>query len=161
MEITKLQDVNKSYGNSKVLVDVSLSINEGEFVAIIGESGKGKSTLLNIIGLFEDVDSGSVIIDGVKNIKPNSTNATKIIREKISYLFQNFALVDEETVNYNLNLSLKYIKIPKKEKEERIKKCANQSSCLLYTSDAADDTPCVDLGGRRIIKKKKKIQIIM
>ena len=121
MEIIKLQDINKSYGNKKVLVDVSLSVNEGEFVAVTGESGKGKSTLLNIIGLFENINSGSIIIDGAKNIKPNSNKATKIIREKISYLFQNFALVDEETVNYNLNLSLKYIKISKKEKAERIK----------------------------------------
>jgi putative ABC transport system ATP-binding protein len=121
MEIIKLQDVNKSYGNKKVLVNLSLSISEGEFVAIIGDSGKGKSTLLNIIGLLENIDGGNLLIDGEENIKVNSTKAMKVIREKISYLFQNFALVDEDTVNYNLNLALKYIKISKYDKEEKIK----------------------------------------
>jgi putative ABC transport system ATP-binding protein len=122
MDIIKLQDINKSYANKKVLVDFSLSINEGEFVAITGDSGKGKSTLLNIIGLLENIDSGSLMIDGTESIKVNSGKAMRVIREKISYLFQNFALVDEDTVNYNLNLSLKYIKISKKEKDQRIKK---------------------------------------
>ncbi|WP_333861968.1 ABC transporter ATP-binding protein [Clostridium sp.] len=121
MDIIKLQDINKSYGNKKVLVDLSLSISKGEFVAITGDSGKGKSTLLNIIGLLENIDSGSLLIDGEENIKINSAKAMKVIREKISYLFQNFALVDEDTVNYNLNLALKYIKISKNEKKERIK----------------------------------------
>lgn len=118
MDIIKLQDINKSYGNKKVLVDLSLSISKGEFVAITGDSGKGKSTLLNIIGLLENIDSGSLLIDGEENIKINSAKAMKVIREKISYLFQNFALVDEDTVNYNLNLALKYIKISKNEKKE-------------------------------------------
>lgn len=121
MNIIKLQNVSKNYGNKKVLVDLSLSISEGEFIAITGESGKGKSTLLNILGLLENIDSGNLMIDGDENIKINSTKAMKVIREKISYLFQNFALVDEYTVEYNLNLALKYIKISKNEKAERIK----------------------------------------
>ena len=120
MEIIKLQDINKSYGNKKVLVNLSLSIKDGEFVAITGESGKGKSTILTILGLLEEADTGKLVLDGVENIKPNSSRSTKVIREKISYLFQNFALVDEETVKYNLNLALKYVKLSKQEKNEKI-----------------------------------------
>ncbi|MGL4106747.1 ABC transporter ATP-binding protein [Clostridium sp. LP20] len=121
MEMIKLENINKSYGDNKILTNFSLSINDGEFVAITGESGKGKSTILNILGLLEDINSGKLVIDGMENIKANSSKANKVIREKISYLFQNFALVDEETVKYNLNLALKYVKISKKEKVDRIK----------------------------------------
>lgn len=121
MKIIELKNVYKSYGNNKVLTDLSLSIDSGEFVAITGESGKGKSTILNIMGLLENVDAGQVIIDGVSDIIPNSIKATKTIREKICYLFQNFALIDEETVEYNLNIALKYVKISKNEKSEKIK----------------------------------------
>ena len=121
MEIIKLQDINKSYGNKKVLTNLSLSINEGEFVAITGESGKGKSTVLNILGLLEEASSGKLILDGMENLKPNSSKSMKAIREKISYLFQNFALVDEETVKHNLEFALKYVGISKKEKNEKIR----------------------------------------
>ena len=76
-----------------------------------------KSTLLNIIGLLEEFDDGELIIDGESSPYPNSSGANKILREKISYLFQNFALVDEETVEYNLKLGCKYVKGSKKEKE--------------------------------------------
>lgn len=112
---------NISYGNKKVLTNLSLSIEAVEFVAITGKSGKGKSTILNILGLLETTDSGKMIVDGMENIKPNSGRSMKVIREKISYLFQNFALVDEEKVNYNLKLALKYVKISKKGKNEKIK----------------------------------------
>lgn len=121
MEIIKLESINKSYGDRKILKNFSLSINDGEFVAITGESGKGKSTILNILGLLEDIDDGKFKIDGMENIKVNSSKSNKVIREKISYLFQNFALVDEETVKYNLSLSLRYVKISKKEKNDKIK----------------------------------------
>ncbi|MGG7178309.1 ABC transporter ATP-binding protein [Clostridium paraputrificum] len=121
MEMIKLENINKSYGDNKILTNFSLSINDGEFVAITGESGKGKSTILNILGLLEDINSGKLVIDGMENIKANSSKANKVIREKISYLFQNFALVNEETVKYNLNLALKYVKVSKKEKVDRIK----------------------------------------
>lgn len=121
MELIKLEGVNKAFGNKKVLDKFSLSINEGEFLAITGESGKGKTTVLNLIGLLEEQDSGNIIIDGMKNILPNSKKSTKVLREEISYLFQNFALIDEETVSYNLSIATKYIKSSKNEKLKKIK----------------------------------------
>lgn len=122
----ELVKVNKSYEKKNIIKDFSLKINKGEIVAITGQSGKGKSTLLNIIGLLEECDSGDVIIDDYKNVKINSNKSTDILRKKISYLFQNYALVDEETVKYNLLLALKYVKVNKKEKINRISGALNK-----------------------------------
>lgn len=120
MSIIEINNISKSYGQKNILKDISMKIEEGELVAITGESGKGKSTMLNIIGLLESIDNGQVIIDGQKNIKPNSFAASKLLRTKISYLFQNFALIDEETVINNLLIALKYAKDNKKEKLKKI-----------------------------------------
>lgn len=117
--IIELKEVCKNY-DKKILDKLSLKIEENEMVAIVGKSGKGKSTLLNVIGLLEPINSGEIIIDGHKNIKPNSIESTKMMRNEISYLFQNFALIDQETVYENLDIALKYIKTNKKEKKELI-----------------------------------------
>lgn len=115
----EITDICKKYDDKVIFDKYSLKIEEGEFVAIVGKSGCGKSTLLNIIGLLEKVDSGYVCIDHDENIRPQGRAAVRIIREKISYLFQNFALVDEETVTYNLKLALHYTKDNKKELIEK------------------------------------------
>ncbi|MBU5591637.1 ABC transporter ATP-binding protein [Clostridium sp. MSJ-4] len=120
MAIIELKNVTKVYGNKTILNKFSMTINDGDFIALMGISGSGKSTLLNIIGLLEDFDEGELILDGDKNISPGSSKANEILREKICYLFQNFALVDDENVEYNLNLPLKYAPGSKKEKRSRI-----------------------------------------
>ena len=106
----KLMNISKSFDDHIIFNDFSLHIRENEMVAITGASGSGKTTLLNIMGLLEPYDSGTITIDGQSNISPNTVLSNKIIREKICYLFQNFALVDDETVDYNLDLALKYRK---------------------------------------------------
>lgn len=121
MDIIELNNITKKYGYKKVLDKFSFKVHQGEMVAITGLSGKGKTTILNIIGLLEKFDEGELVIDGESHIKVNSSRATKILREKISYLFQNFALVDDETVFYNLDLALKYVKASKNQKKELIK----------------------------------------
>ncbi|WP_409069287.1 ABC transporter ATP-binding protein [Clostridium sp. FAM 1755] len=121
MSIIKMQNITKKFGNKIILNKFSLDVKEGELLAITGLSGSGKSTILNIIGLLEDIDSGKFILDGNENIKVNSSKANKILREIIGYLFQNFALIDEETVLYNLQLALKYVKKSKNEKKDLIK----------------------------------------
>jgi putative ABC transport system ATP-binding protein len=115
----ELRGISKRYGDKIIFNQYSMHIKEGEMVAVVGKSGCGKSTLLNIIGLLETVDEGQVCIDDFQNIYPQSRLAITLIREKIGYLFQNFALVDEETVFYNLKLALKYVKGNKKQMIEK------------------------------------------
>lgn len=121
MPVIKLDNITKRYDEKVIFNKFSMEVSKGEFTAIMGDSGSGKSTLLNIIGLLEDFDQGSLDILGNKNLKPNSFKAGKILRENISYLFQNFALVDDETVEYNLSIAMKYVKGSKKDKKIKIK----------------------------------------
>lgn len=120
MEVISLKGIEKSFKNKVVLSDINISINKGEMVAIIGNSGRGKTTLLNIIGLISDKSKGDLVIYDNKNLGINTRKAMLLRREKIGYLFQNYGLVDDETVKWNLNIALDYKKISKKEKERRI-----------------------------------------
>lgn len=116
----KLENVTKTIGEKVILENLSLEINQGDLVAIVGKSGSGKSTLLNLLGLIDGDYSGYYEIFGQQNVPVNSVKSQAIIREHISYLFQNFALIDNETVEYNLMLALKYVKLSKKDKVKKI-----------------------------------------
>jgi putative ABC transport system ATP-binding protein len=120
MCIVKLNNVSKSFKKQSVLKDVSLEIPHGDLVAIVGASVKGKTTLLNIIGLISEKDSGEMFLCGASNPHINSKQAMLLRREQIGYLFQNYGLVDEETVFWNLKLALTYKRMTKQEKQNRI-----------------------------------------
>lgn len=115
-----LTNVTKTFASKTIFDNLNLHIETGEMVAIMGPSGSGKSTLLNIIGLIDDFSSGTYEFDGVKNIKPNSRQANRTIREKISYIFQDFALIDDETVGQNLAIAQKYLKLNKAQRQKQI-----------------------------------------
>lgn len=113
-------NLSKSYGNHVVINSLNLKIKEKEMVAIVGPSGCGKSTLLNIIGQIDDQYDGTLLIDEKTMNKLNQSQKEKFIRYHINYLFQNFALIETETVKENLLIGLEYSKSKKQEKNERI-----------------------------------------
>ncbi|WP_277295033.1 ATP-binding cassette domain-containing protein [Streptococcus hyointestinalis] len=96
----EVKQISKAYQDKVIFKDFSLSIHKGEMVAIIGESGRGKTTLLNCLGQLDDVDTGEIVIEGERVTK---RNRKKYFREVFGFLFQNFALVDNETVYQNLS----------------------------------------------------------
>ena len=104
----EVNQLSKHYNNEPVVTDFNLKIEKGEFVAITGESGKGKTTILNMLGLLEKPDSGELIIEGIKN--PNKKQTMLLQRYKLGYLFQNYALIENETVENNLKIALEYQK---------------------------------------------------
>ncbi|PFZ65673.1 bacteriocin ABC transporter ATP-binding protein [Bacillus toyonensis] len=120
MEI-ELKNISKKYENKQVLDNFNLVVNKGEMMAITGQSGTGKSTLLNIVGLLEEPDSGDVIIQGIENAWKSEKKQIELFRYTIGYLFQNYALIDNETVSKNLDVALEYVKLPnKKDKKKEV-----------------------------------------
>lgn len=110
-----LKNITKRYSNYKILNNINLDIYRGDFICIYGASGTGKSTLLNIIGALEDFNSGEYKCFYKVNPVRNKRDSELLRREKIAYLFQNFALVEKMTVRENMRLATKYVKGRKKE----------------------------------------------
>jgi putative ABC transport system ATP-binding protein len=104
----ELRGVAKRYNGRSVLTGFDLSIGPGEMVAVTGVSGAGKSTVLNMLGLLEAPDSGDVLISGDRAPRPLSRAANRYRRNRLGYLFQNFALIDNATVRENLDVALTY-----------------------------------------------------
>lgn len=122
--VIRIENMNKSFKDVEIFKDFSLEIKKNSFTIISGTSGSGKSTLLNIIGLLDTKDKGNIYLFEEKNVHPFSKRAEHLLREKIGYLFQNFALVDNETVEYNLKIALENVKA--KNKEELISNVLKQ-----------------------------------
>ncbi|HDR7438067.1 TPA: ABC transporter ATP-binding protein [Bacillus anthracis] len=118
MEI-ELKNISKKYENKQVFDNFNLVVNKGEMMAITGQSGTGKSTLLNIVGLLEEPDSGDVIIQGIENAWKSEKKQIELFRYTIGYLFQNYALIDNETVSKNLDVALEYVKLPNKDDKKK------------------------------------------
>jgi ABC-type polar amino acid transport system ATPase subunit len=116
-----IRGVSKSFGDLQVLKDVSLRVDRGEVVVIIGPSGSGKSTLLRCINRLEDVDAGEIVVDGRRLQDPGvDVNA---IRRNIGVVFQAFNLFPHLSVLRNLTLAPDHVlKLPKPEAEARARR---------------------------------------
>ncbi|WP_041444685.1 ABC transporter ATP-binding protein [Syntrophobotulus glycolicus] len=109
MELLNVSHVSKVYGNKvlyKALDNVSLSIEQGDFVGIMGASGSGKTTLLNAISTIDPPTSGEVLINGENPYQIDSANLALFRRRKIGFVFQDFNLIDTLTVGENIILPL-------------------------------------------------------
>jgi putative ABC transport system ATP-binding protein len=112
MALIELQDVSKLYGfgdaTTLALDEVNLTIEKGEFVAVMGPSGCGKSTLMNLIGLLDRPSHGDYRLDGKKVSRLRPNQAAKIRRDKIGFIFQSFNLLPRLTALENVALPLAY-----------------------------------------------------
>ena len=108
--IVTLSEIEKSYtaGGERlyVLKRVSLTVNKGEYLAILGASGSGKSTLMNIIGCMDTSDSGQYLLDGVDVNTCNDAGLTALRNQKIGFIFQKYHLIPQYTVLQNVMLPL-------------------------------------------------------
>ena len=135
MNVVELADVKKYYMLGQTRVDalrgVSLSINEGEFLAIAGHSGSGKSTMLNMFGCIDIPSEGTVRIAGVETDKMSDKELTRYRRTKISFIFQSFNLIPVLNVYENIEFPLLLQKtISRKEREERVMKAIAEVGLL-------------------------------
>ena len=117
-----IQNISKTYvmGNNNTttaLKDVTLQVNEGEFVSITGTSGSGKSTLMHILGLLDTPSSGKYILDNVDTSVLSDDALAQVRNEKIGFVFQEFNLLRRATVLRNVCLPLIYAGIPQAESE--------------------------------------------
>ena len=119
-----LQNLSKVYRTDEVetvaLNSINIDIQEGEFVAIMGPSGCGKSTLLNIIGMLDVPTSGDYLFKGENIARYPESKLSSIRKHNIGFIFQSFNLVDELTVQENIELALLYHNIPAAERRDRV-----------------------------------------
>lgn len=118
----KINNINKTFINNKieqkVLENINIDINEGEFVSLLGPSGCGKTTLLTIIGGFQNADEGQVLINNNQVSKPGVDRA---------FVFQNYALFPWKTVRENVLFPMKQQKVGKEERERRLEELLKMS----------------------------------
>src|SRR6478735_4362052 len=140
MATIEIDHVTKVFANGVVAVnDVSLSIDDGEFLVLVGPSGCGKSTLLRMVAGLEEVTEGSILIDGrdVTDLAPRHRD--------IAMVFQSYALYPHMTVRENLGYGLKVRRAPKQESRERVAEVAQ----LLGLEELLDRKPAELSGGQR------------
>ena len=120
----KTDSISKVFRTEEVethaLVDVTLNVKKGEFVAIMGPSGCGKSTLLNILGLLDKPTTGGYVLDGTDMTVLSEQERNVYRRGTLGFIFQSFNLIDELTVEENIELPLLYMKVPASERKHRI-----------------------------------------
>ncbi len=143
--MVEVKNLVKSFGDHKVLDDVSFVIDDGENFVVFGRSGTGKSVLLKcMVGLME-TDSGEIIIDG-RNVNSLSIKELNELRKNIGFLFQGSALYDSMTVRGNLEFPLiRNFNFTSGEREKKIKKVLDQVGLL----DAIDKKPAELSGGMK------------
>ena len=122
--LIQTEKLTKKFRTSEVetiaVNNLDFEVEEGQFVAIMGPSGCGKTTLLNVLGLLDTPTSGKYILNGKDVTTLGERDRTYLRRGKIGFIFQSFNLIDELTVQENIELPLTYLKIKSEERKQRV-----------------------------------------
>ena len=122
--LIQTEKLTKKFRTSEVetiaVNNLDFEVEEGQFVAIMGPSGCGKTTLLNVLGLLDTPTSGKYILNGKDVTTLGERDRTYLRRGKIGFIFQSFNLIDELTVQENIELPLTYLKIKGEERKQRV-----------------------------------------
>lgn len=123
MKLIEIEKLNKYFGTGEnqahILKDINLSIDQGDFVAIIGASGSGKSTLMNIIGCLDTASTGVCRIDGKETIAMNADELSDLRQRKFGFIFQRYNLLAALNANENVALPAVYAGMPSRERKAR------------------------------------------
>jgi len=147
--IITVDNINKTYKNGslelQVLKNVSFKVDKGEFLAIMGSSGSGKSTMMNILGCLDNQYEGRYILDGIDISKSSENELSEIRNKKIGFIFQSFNLLPRLTALENVELPLVYSSVPKEERHKR----ANELLEMVGLKDRTHHRPNELSGGQR------------
>lgn len=150
-KIVEVKNLNKYYNLGKekfhVLKDVNLSIEQGDFVMIMGKSGSGKTTLMNLLGLLDRFEGGEYLFNGVDVGEMKETQKADIRNKNMGFIFQQFHLINSMTIGKNVELPLLYNEknVPKKEREELIDRYLN----MVGLSEKKNQFPLELSGGQQ------------
>lgn len=147
--IITVDNINKTYKNGslelQVLKNISFKVDKGEFLAIMGSSGSGKSTMMNILGCLDNQYVGRYILDGIDISKSTENELSEIRNKKIGFIFQSFNLLPRLTALENVELPLVYSSIPKEERHKR----ANELLEMVGLKERIHHRPNELSGGQR------------
>lgn len=147
--IITVDNINKTYKNGslelQVLKNISFKVEKGEFLAIMGSSGSGKSTMMNILGCLDIQYEGRYILDGIDISKSTENELSEIRNKKIGFIFQSFNLLPRLTALENVELPLVYSSIPKEERHKR----ANELLEMVGLKERIHHRPNELSGGQR------------
>lgn len=148
-EIIKIENLTKVYENGEISVralhNVSLTIKQGEFIAIMGASGSGKSTLMNIIGCLDRPTEGNYYLEGIDINEKTDDELSAVRNKKIGFVFQSFNLIPRTSALHNVELPMIYGKVKAAEREAIAQKLLEQ----VGLSDRAEHMPNELSGGQK------------
>ncbi len=149
--VVTLRDIHKIYDSGEVQVHavrgVSLDIHKGEFVAVMGASGSGKSTMMNLLGCLDRPTSGSYLLDGIDVAKLDRNELADIRNQKIGFVFQGFNLLSRTTALENVELPMLYA--PKRISSKVMRERALHALDIVGLSDRSDHYPSQLSGGQQ------------